>query len=82
MDMISWSLLLYFTESSWEAFPSIVFSFEVMYQILFNVLGNPQLSMPFIDGFPKDTPIPTHNIAVVTSLPCGGALVVRIYVFT
>ena len=66
MDTLYLSLFPYFTEISWEATSHIVFSFDVVYQIVFNVLGTPQLSMASLDGFPKAAPSPTHAAEVVT----------------
>ena len=43
-----------------------VFSFDVVSQIVFNFLGNPQLSMASIDRFPKAALSPNHTAAVVT----------------
>ena len=67
MDKLSLYIFLSFTESSWEAASPLVFSFYVVSQIVFNVLGTPQLIMASTEGLPKSSPIPTHTAAVVTT---------------
>ena len=66
MDTIYLPVFTYFTESYWEADSPLVFRFEVVYQILFNVLGTPQLSMAYTYGFPKAAPSLTNTEEVVT----------------
>ena len=66
VDKLSLSLFQSFTEISWKVASPLVFSFDAVSQIVFNVLGNPQLIMAYIYGFPKAALSPTHAAAVVT----------------
>ena len=55
-----------FTESSQEAATPTVFSLEFVSQIVFNVLGTPQLSMASMDRLNNSSPRITHAAAIVT----------------
>ena len=67
MDTLSLYPFTSFSESSWEARAPPVFSLDVVYKIVFKILGNLNLSMAYMDCFPKAAPGPTHDGAVVTS---------------
>ena len=64
MDTLYLSLFMSFTEISWEGDSNLVFSFDVVSKIVFNVLGTRQLSMASIDGSTKASPSSTHYAAV------------------
>ena len=66
MYTLSLYLFTSFTESSWEAADLPIFSLYVMYQIVFNVLRTPHLSMTSVYGLPKVAPNPAHDSALVT----------------
>ena len=66
MDTIHFSLFLSFNRSSWEETSLLVFSFDVVSHIVFNILGTTQFSMASKEGFPKESPSHTHDSAVVT----------------
>ena len=66
VDTLSLSLFTSFTESYWEVDSPPVFSFDVVYQTVFINLRTLQLSMDYLDGFPKAAPSPTHYAVVVT----------------
>ena len=66
MDTLSLSLFPPLTDTSWEAAYHLVFIFDVVYQVVFNILGTTHPSMASIYGFPMVDPCPTHSAAVVT----------------
>ena len=69
MDTLSLYLFTSLTESSEEEASYLIVSFDVVSWIVFNILGNMQLSIDSIDGLQKAAPRPTHAAVVVTPPP-------------